>query len=253
MLNTFHDEVEKRATKNGGNLGRYLMLRHGLANYREVVKDTTNRTKLTISSRQRDINREFVPVVTTAMMPVYDVCTAERGPGSFRRMKLAMEQHVDREKNDMFAKAADSVRGLITVMLKDIQAELEASLDEIFLSMKRDYIQLVTGINAANEERLPREQRKMRKEVLDVIEGARLAFDRVVGLAPPSPPPEQRQIASTEADDEVLNPPEADVDKNQSSFDSKWHPRQIAPRSARHGRSRPLLCCSNGNADWMRS
>jgi len=74
-------------------------------------------------------------------------------------------------------------------MLKDVQDQLEASLDEFFVSMRRDYTQLVTGV-ASNAERLSRDQRMMRKDVLDLVNDAKLRFERVVGLASPSPEPE---------------------------------------------------------------
>lgn len=226
MLHTFHDEVEKRAIKNGGSMARFHMLKDGLSNYREVVRDTTNRTKLDISSKQRDINREFVPVVTNAMIPAYEACSNETGKGSYRRMKASMEQHVDWYRNEMFANATETVRQLITAMLKDVQQELEASMDEIFLSMKRDYTQLVTGISNANEEHLTRDQRKMRKEALDIVEGARLRFERVVGLASPSPAPtpapEETQPEDANPQSEVSDSKDAASDEPEFNFDSEW-------------------------------
>jgi len=191
LLNTFHDEVEKRAVKQGGNMAKFYMLRNQLQAYREVIKDASNKTKNEISARQKDINREFVPVITLNMLPAYQHCTEERGQGSFKRMKTFMLQHVDSTKQTMFAESTDDIKRRITVMLKDVHDQLEASLDEIFLSMKRNYTQLVIAVRG-NAERLPREQRMMRKEVLDVVNGAKSIFERVVGLASPSPEPELR-------------------------------------------------------------
>lgn len=131
LVRTFHNDVEKRALRNGGNVGRLLMLKHGLANYREIVADATNKTKQEIAGKQRDINREFVPVIARAMVPAYDYCTEERGSGSFKRMKAYVASHVEDKKQEMFTDSTEFVRGEITNMLKDVGEKLETSIDEI--------------------------------------------------------------------------------------------------------------------------
>jgi len=98
LLHTFHDEVEKRAARNGGSMARFYMLRNQLQAYREVIKDASNRSKVEISTRQKDINREFVPVITLNMLPAYQYCTEERGTGSYKRMKAHMDTYVESTK-----------------------------------------------------------------------------------------------------------------------------------------------------------
>ena len=198
-VHTFHDEIEKRAIRNGGSMARFMMLKHNLGGYRAVVQDVTNKTKLEIGNKQKDINREFVPSITNAMVPAYHWCTEERGTGSFKRMKNYMTQHINENKQQMFGSSTETVQGKITTILKEVFEQLDLSIDDIFTSMKRDYLQHVTGINSASEERLPREQRKMRKDVLDIVNSAMLRFERVVGLASPSPEPDDQPEASVEA------------------------------------------------------
>lgn len=206
LLHTFHDEVEKRAARNGGSMARFYMLRNQLQAYREVIKDASNKTKVDISTRQKDINREFVPVITLNMLPAYRYCTEERGTGSFKRMKAHMDMHVESTKQQMFTESTDDIRRRITIMLKEAQDQLETSLDEIFVSMKRDYTLLVTGVTS-HAERLSRDQRMMRKDVLDLVNGAKMRFERVVGLASPSPEPEA-PVASV-ADGGAVDTPDA--------------------------------------------
>lgn len=135
-LHTFHDEIETRVIKNGDSMARFHMLEDELPNYRDVVGDTTNRMKLEINSKLRDIDREFVPIVSNAMIPAYETCPNETGKGSYKRIKFAIEQHVGWYKNEMFTNATEIVRQLIATMLKDVQGELEASMDEMLLSLK---------------------------------------------------------------------------------------------------------------------
>lgn len=79
-------------------MARFYMLRNQLQAYREVIKDASNKTKVDISTRQKDINREFVPVITLNMLPAYQYCTEERGTGSYKRMKAHMDTYVESTK-----------------------------------------------------------------------------------------------------------------------------------------------------------
>lgn len=74
--------------------------------------------------------------------------------------------------------------------------------------MKRDYVQYIMVINTANTERLPREQRKVREEVNNIVNDAKSRFERVLGLASPSPEPEaplQSQPAEQSQETEPTN------------------------------------------------
>ena len=55
------------------------MLQQQLQVYEEVFKDLANTTKKEIDNFQKDINREFVLVIQTAMTPAYRICVAESG------------------------------------------------------------------------------------------------------------------------------------------------------------------------------
>lgn len=191
LLETFHEEVEKRAVRNGASIAQFMMLKHNLAGYLEIVKDAADNSKKEISTKQKDVNREFVPVITNFMVPAYQYCTDERGTGSFKRMKAHMASHIDATKEKMFTESVDAVKNEITKMLRVAGDTLETSVDEVFMPLKRDYLQQVTGVSVAQAERLPREQRKMRKEVQDLVHGATVRFERVLGLASPSPEPEE--------------------------------------------------------------
>lgn len=55
------------------------MLQQQLQVYEDIFKDLAATTKDALNTQQKDINREFVPVIETAMTAAYDVCTAESG------------------------------------------------------------------------------------------------------------------------------------------------------------------------------
>lgn len=51
-----------------------------------------------IQTRQRDINRDFVPAIRGRMIEAYGQCAVESGKGMFDRMKATIEGHVRQEK-----------------------------------------------------------------------------------------------------------------------------------------------------------
>jgi hypothetical protein len=86
LLTTFHEAVETRAMKNGTSLASLEMLKQQLPTYKDTFKDLSAVAQTQITTSQRDINREFVPVVAEAMKQAYDDCENEHGPVSLVRL-----------------------------------------------------------------------------------------------------------------------------------------------------------------------
>ena len=89
-LKTFHHEIETRARKIGAGIAGLSMLSQQVPAYEAIFKDFSSGVKDTILTHQKEINREFVPVIAQHMEYAYDGCTNESGPGSFARMKAIM-------------------------------------------------------------------------------------------------------------------------------------------------------------------
>ena len=89
-LKTFHSDIEARARKIGASIAGLSMLSQQVPAYEAIFKDFSSSVKETILAHQKEINREFVPVVAQHMDYAYDACTNESGPGSFARMKAIM-------------------------------------------------------------------------------------------------------------------------------------------------------------------
>lgn len=206
LLTKFHNDVEARAVKNGASIAAFQMLKQQLPVYKETLKDASSTVKNEIKTKQRDINREFVPAIKDNMLAVYNICEMERGTGSFNRMKGHMDLHVESAKQSMFDESAGKVKDQLTAMLKEVKKSLMEKMDEIFMSVKRDYTGVVVGQEAGDQTQLlPREQRSLRKGVLDVVDGAELAFKRAVGLEPE----EETEIAGDGANDDEFENEEA--------------------------------------------
>ena len=84
LLTTFHNDVEARARRNGTSLATLQVLKQQLPTYKDTMKDLSTAAQTQIATRQKDINREFVPVVAEAMKEVYNDCENESGPVGFQ-------------------------------------------------------------------------------------------------------------------------------------------------------------------------
>ena len=66
-LKDFHRDIEARARKIGSSIAGLSMLEHQISTYESILKDLSASTKDTINTYQRDINREFTPVIESAV------------------------------------------------------------------------------------------------------------------------------------------------------------------------------------------
>jgi hypothetical protein len=260
LLTAFHETVEAHVMRNGTSLASLEMLKQQLPTYRDSLKDLSSAAQSQTTTRQKDINREFVPVVAGAMHQAYEDCENERGQvsslcprsyrpptsrrlsdhrgrvhlhctlfatsigndtnhsqGSFRRMKTLMIGHVDRVRQQMFNDSTNAVKKSLKKMVKDIEDFLLGKADEIFISVKRDYESVVLGRKAASHQ-LPREQRQIRADVNDIIEGTELVFKKAVGLEPETPEPEDPE-SPIEASEQNKAPPKREEVEQYMAID----------------------------------
>ena len=207
LLTSFHKTVEARAMRNGTSLASLEMLKQQLPNYKDSMKDLSTAAQAQIAARQKDINREFVPVVAETMKQAYNDCENESGPvghpfspvswspltltvpkGQYARMKVMMTRHVDGVRHQVFNNSTNAVKKSLKNLVKDIEDFLLGKADEVFISVKRDYESVVLGRHAPTQQ-LPREQRQTRSDVNSIIEGTEVIFQKVVGLEPDTPKP----------------------------------------------------------------
>lgn len=78
-IRAFHRDVSSRAVKVGAGIAGLHMLQQQLGVYESLLKDLMNIVKEVINTCQKDINREFTPIVADHMVPAYEGCTQESG------------------------------------------------------------------------------------------------------------------------------------------------------------------------------
>lgn len=129
---------------------------------------------------QREANRDFTPTIAGIMHTVYDACTAEYGPGSYKRMKEHMMNHVERERHRMFHDATKTVEKHLDEMCKALQESMEAKADEIFVQMNRDYMQALAGRDIQGPILVPgRGEGRLRREVRESLSNVDEQFEEI--------------------------------------------------------------------------
>ncbi|KAL9124079.1 MAG: hypothetical protein Q9217_006557 [Psora testacea] len=193
VLQKFHRDTEARLLKTGTSVGGLSMLSQQVGVYEQILKDLAVSAKDMTQARQKDINREFVPVVAQAMQEAYTICQEEYGPGCFARMKAVMNSHVAHKRHAIFQDSVNHVKKLLNDLLQDVETMMADKTDEVFVQMKRDYRSVLGGGEVSQcGEVLPRVQRQVRKEVMQIVEGVEKMMSRVVGIEVEEAPDEDK-------------------------------------------------------------
>ncbi|KAI9881074.1 MAG: hypothetical protein M1830_008232 [Pleopsidium flavum] len=182
LLKDFHHEMDARARQTGAGIAGLHMLQQQLRVYEEMFKDLSNEVKESINTQQKEINREFVPVITAVMEPAYTACVQECGPGSFMRMKNAMTSIVDQKRITMFRQSTQDVRTRLTKMMTAMEETMKNKADEVFMMMHRDYLAVLGGPDLPKGELMPKWQRMMREEVMKIVDASERIFKRIAGI-----------------------------------------------------------------------
>lgn len=180
MLVQFHQAVERRAEERGLAIpGLHFLVQHVEAsqgNFRALV--TTLST--VIAEKQKEASRQLVPVISAAMTDGYQRCVDERGSGSYMRMKAHMLDHVNQRMGTMFWSATESVKNYLRKMRLEIEEHMKNETELVFQAMRSEYFAIVVGTKLPEGYVIPREERKLKRDIGDLIHEADERFRRVL-------------------------------------------------------------------------
>ncbi|RMY69573.1 hypothetical protein D0863_06362 [Hortaea werneckii] len=213
MLKKFHTAVADRCRQQGQSIARIGMLKTQLGAYDAIIKDMANNTIRQINDGQRDINREFTPVISQAMSPAYDVTAAESGPGCYMRMKNAMHNHVDNNRRDMFDNATKQVQKSIMALCEKVREQMLNDADQVYVHMQRDYMSVIGGVRV--DTNMSRQERTVRRDIDERITGADDIFQKVLDMNP-----EDLKAASS-AESDPINGDAMEIDDDKFAEDQQ--------------------------------
>jgi hypothetical protein len=123
-LQQFHQAAKARAEQRHTNVAGLITLSSQILAHMRTVQALPATLRARITDLQREANRQFTPVICEAMATAYEICTNERGQGSFARMKAAMVNHVDVARYSMFQDATEVVKGQLVAMCRAVKEVL---------------------------------------------------------------------------------------------------------------------------------
>ncbi|KAK5125406.1 hypothetical protein LTR85_000515 [Meristemomyces frigidus] len=180
LLKHFHLAIADRCRKRGHGVARIGMLENQLQADQGIFGDLATAMIGHVNEGQRDINREFTPVIGQVMEPAYEHCTNEKGTGSFKRMKSHMAEHVSQNRVSMFENATKQVCKSIMTMCDKVRKDMLDRADSIWVNMQRDYMSIIGGVNV--DTKMPRHERALRRDVDEAVGWADGYFQEVVDM-----------------------------------------------------------------------
>ncbi|KAF2179023.1 hypothetical protein K469DRAFT_597528 [Zopfia rhizophila CBS 207.26] len=171
ILHDFHYLIEQHARQNGAGIASLQMLGSQIYNYEQLFKELGGHLHNHIMELQRTANREFTPVIASLMHAVYDACAQEHGSGSFMRMKRNMIDYVKQHRHQMFKDATENVKGQLEQMCRQVEEDMSNKADEIFVSMRRDYVSLIGGAEVNQDNAMSKAERLLRAEIKSLLMG----------------------------------------------------------------------------------
>lgn len=82
-----------------------------------------------------------------------------------------MEEHIDSNREDMFSESVNEVKNRLDLMCDEVESGMANKADDVYQAMSRDYLSVMGGSKLPDGQAMPRWERKLRGDVLQVIEG----------------------------------------------------------------------------------
>jgi DNA anti-recombination protein RmuC len=180
MLSQFHKLVEKRVLERGVGIPGLHFLSQHVDSSQRTFDALVERLFAIVSEKQKEANRELVPVISEAMADGYSRCVEEHGAGSYSRMKGHMLKHVNECKDSMFEKATESVKNHLRKMRAEVEEQMREETEIVFQAMRREYFAVIVGTKLPDGYVMPRDERKLRRDVGDLVKEADEQFGRVI-------------------------------------------------------------------------
>jgi hypothetical protein len=172
-------------------------------------------------------------------------------------MKAAMAAHVDQARHHMFTDALQTVQTHLNHMCRELQKMMEDKADEIYVSMRHDYLKALGGVQVNQAQVMSREDRAMRAEIkpllLSVDEKFKAVLDGTIedetdvkSEGGPQAVPDAAEEMDVDRQ-EIVN-----VQDEEQQFHSASEGGQgAAPSSARPDTDQTATVKSEGNVDFL--
>ncbi|KAI4174954.1 MAG: hypothetical protein LQ343_001981 [Gyalolechia ehrenbergii] len=170
ILTDYHREIDHEARKFSINKAGLAMLLYQTGGYTKTLELHAKSVRKAINSAQKDINRQFIPVIQTAMKPAYEYCNKDHGAGISQRMRNRVLNQVEDSRHSMFQKSVNQARESLLDLIAVQEKNLADSVNEVFRAFRRDCESVLTRRLVPGEAEARQRRRHQIMEVLDTSE-----------------------------------------------------------------------------------
>ncbi|TID02590.1 Nuclear GTPase SLIP-GC [Colletotrichum higginsianum] len=173
-LTAFHEGiVEQLGDHDFGELQASVQLDQQLKLHKERILRLAAQSRADIDQAQKDASRAFSPAVEEVMMPGYQRCAVEKGKGMVKRMRAMIQEHIRKNKVQMFRSAVKNVRHSLEQGTKLVDDNMTEQIKTIAATMTDDYMLAL----AERQKSAHLHEAKFKKEVMEVLETAAKRFN----------------------------------------------------------------------------
>ncbi|OAL63402.1 hypothetical protein A7C99_5796 [Trichophyton rubrum] len=147
-IGEFHKNVMKNVRTLNESDSRSKILNDQCLRYKEKIKQIIHFITDKIDSKQKELNRIFVPSITTALKPAYIEVSTIKGAGAFPKIKAIIANSVSQSKNDMFLGTVDFIKMELEELVNALVDLIDLDVERIFDDMGDDYL---TGVKSSSE------------------------------------------------------------------------------------------------------
>lgn len=180
-MQKFKKNFAKHLTNKGASGRAQKMFWSQASRFESSVVNLLEQAQGVMETEQKEVSRLLVATVEEGMRPIYNILSAEYGRGCYGRMKILIKQHVDRQKDIMFAKAADLVQARLEQIIADVKGNLGRELDAMAVSFRRDCVYIIS--DKARDFQALREVHQ--KTVLTALAQGEAGFEVLVPVTVP--------------------------------------------------------------------
>ncbi|EGD97854.1 hypothetical protein TESG_05359 [Trichophyton tonsurans CBS 112818] len=168
-IGEFHRDVMKNVRTLNESDSRSKILNDQSLRYKERIKQIIHFVTDKMDSKQKELNRIFIPSITTALRPAYGEASTIKGAGAFPKIKAIIANRVSQSKNDMFLGTVDIIKMELEELVNSLVDLIDLDVERIFHDMGEDYL---TGVKISSEMETP-----LKEELLSFLNSTSLFGD----------------------------------------------------------------------------
>lgn len=129
-------------------------------------------------------------------------------------MKTHMTNHVTAQKDNMFQRATQVVRNMIMDLTKDIEEHMANRTDQVFVGMRRDYLQVLNNVRI-DDITMPKWERSLRGTIEDIVQQSEETFEAIIDGREVAVPEDEASAGALKDENDGTEDEDADQDKRK--------------------------------------